>query len=141
MPSPANFHPRPRRYARWLLGPALVLVAGAAAASELSPDELLARLRADAPPLVLDVRTAAEYEAGHIPGARWIPHSELGARSEELAEFREREIVVYCERGGRAARAVEALRAAGFSQLTPLAGHMTGWRQRGLPLETGPAKP
>lgn len=76
-----------------LLG-ALALAAGcsdAASAPEISGEALAARIAAGSAPLVLDVRTPGGYASGHVPGARNIPHTELGARRGELGpDARER---------------------------------------------------
>lgn len=69
-------------------------------------DELIARLRKGDVVLV-DVRPAEEYEAGHIRGARSIPLDELEDRLAELP--RDREVVAYC-RGPFCAYAHEAVR-------------------------------
>ena len=69
-------------------------------------DELIARLRAGDVVLV-DVRPAEEYEAGHIEGARSIPIEELQSRLAELPA--DREVVAYC-RGPFCAYAHEAVR-------------------------------
>jgi rhodanese-related sulfurtransferase len=70
-------------------------------------DELLARLRAGDVVLV-DVRPAEEFDAGHIEGARSIPIDELQARLDELPA--DREVVAYC-RGPFCAYAHDAVRA------------------------------
>jgi len=69
-------------------------------------DELIARLsRGDA--VLIDVRPAEEYEAGHIDGARSIPIDELERRLAELPK--DREVIAYC-RGPFCAYAHEAVR-------------------------------
>src|SRR5256885_14026528 len=73
----------------------------------ISGDELLARLKAGEPLIVVDVRPAAEYEAAHVAGAVSIPLAELEQRLRELP--REREVVAYC-RGPYCAFAPEAVR-------------------------------
>lgn len=105
---------------------------------ELEPvgrEELLARLRRrDA--VVIDVRPAEEYEAGHVPGALPIPLEELRARLHELP--RDVEIVAYC-RGPFCVLAPEALRIlreAGF-RARRLDGGMPEWRRAGYPVEVG----
>jgi len=78
-------------------------------------DELLARLRAGEPLVVVDVRRAEEYQAAHVAGAVSIPLAELEQRLRELP--REREVVAYC-RGPYCAFAPEAartLRKHGYS--------------------------
>lgn len=62
--------------------------------------------------LLLDVRTPAEFATGAPSGALNIPVQELAARIGELS--RDRTIVAYCHSGGRSAKAVEQLVAAGF---------------------------
>lgn len=102
--------------------------------SGIQPEALLQALEGADPPLVLDVRTPGEYARGHVPGARNIPHTEVVDRLGELALERERPVVVYCERGGRAALAEAALRQAGF-RVQHLAGDMAAWRAAGRPVE------
>jgi phage shock protein E len=113
----------------------LLLVARAAGAgevAEISADELLARAGKPDAPLILDVRTAEEYASGHVPGARHLPYDEVPARLAELGP--PREVVVYCERGGRAAKAADALGQAGFT-VRHLTGDMKEWRAQGRALE------
>jgi rhodanese-related sulfurtransferase len=97
--------------------------------AEITPDALLARSEA---PLVLDVRSAEEFASGHVPGAHHLPFDQVATRLAELGP--PREVVVYCERGPRAAKAAAVLAGAGF-QVLHLAGHMSGWRAAGLPVE------
>jgi len=109
---------------------------GPASTPDISGDELAARIGAGDAPLVLDVRTPEEYASGRVPHAINIPHTELHARLGELGlEDRDREIVVYCERGGRAAEAETTLRHAGFSDVRHLEGDMSAWRVADRPCE------
>jgi len=122
-----------------LLPVALLALAALACAAPPEPDELISRtelaahLESGEAPLVLDVRTPAEYRDGHVPGAVNVPHRELEDRLPELDLPPDREIVVYCEAGPRAAAAGETLREAGFSEVLHLEGHMRGWRRSDLP--------
>ncbi|HEY0708659.1 MAG TPA: rhodanese-like domain-containing protein [Polyangia bacterium] len=63
--------------------------------------------------LLLDVRTPEEFAARHVPGALNIPVQVLSQRLAEVGS-KEREVVVYCQAGGRSARAAAELRQAGF---------------------------
>ena len=103
------------------------------AETSISQADLADRIVAQRAPLILDVRTASEFASGHIPGAVNIPHTELPRRIGELDASSDREIVVYCELGGRAAKAESELRKAGFSVVLHLQGDMRAWRQRQLP--------
>ena len=99
----------------------------------VSREELLARARAGTA-LVLDVRPAEEFRAGHIPGALSIPIEELEHRLAELPAGRE--VVAYC-RGPYcvlAYRAVEVLRARGRRARRLVEG-FPEWRAAGLPVE------
>ncbi len=113
------------------------LLAGTDPLVPMRRDELLRRLAAG-DVLVLDVRPAAEYRAGHLPGALSVPLPELRARLPWLP--RDREIVAYC-RGPYcllAAEAVRALRAHGLRALR-LQDGLPEWRAAGLPVALGAA--
>jgi len=101
-------------------------------AGEISPEAVLAFGGQANAPLVLDVRSAEEFAGGHVPGAINISHEQVAARIGELDP--EREVVVYCERGSRAAKAADVLGSAGFD-VKHLTGDMSGWREQGLPIE------
>ena len=81
--------------------------------------------------ILLDVRNADEWEAGHAPSAQWIPLPEL-----ESARFRlpmNRRIICVCRSGARSARATEALTDWGF-EAANMAGGMKDWAKSGLPV-------
>lgn len=82
-----------------------------------------ARRKVDEGALLLDVRTPAEFENGHLPGATNIPVGELGRRVEELPK--DRPIIAYCQSGMRSASAVRALRAKGVEAYN--LGPMSAW--------------
>jgi rhodanese-related sulfurtransferase len=100
---------------------------GTSAAAVISPADLVVRLNTDRAPVLLDVRSAEEFAAGHIPGAIHIPYDEIPSRLAELAEYRDAELVVYCRTGRRAGIAEATLREAGFSSVSDLDGHMREW--------------
>jgi rhodanese-related sulfurtransferase len=102
---------------------------GGAIAPAITGDELAERIAAGDAPLVVDVRTPEEFSAGHVPKAINIPYDQIADRKGELGvEDLDREIVVYCESGRRAAEAESALRRAGFSGVRHLEGDMIAWR-------------
>ncbi|MGY3870259.1 rhodanese-like domain-containing protein [Aeromonas crassostreae] len=78
-------------------------------------------------PLLLDVRTPAEFAEGHIPGAINISHEQLRTRLAELGDDRRLPIVVYCRSGRRAALAQAELEKAGFGHVYHLSGDYPGW--------------
>ena len=104
----------------------------------ISRDELLSRLE-KGELLVLDVRPAPEYRAGHLPGAISMPLAELRERLPELPP--DREIVAYC-RGPYcllSAEAVSELRARGLRAVR-LEDGLPEWRAAGLPVEISAAR-
>ena len=97
---------------------------------------LAARLEAGrAPELILDVRTREEYDAGHVPRARLIPHDELAAALDNLKAFQHAEVVVYCRSGRRSTLAEELLREHGFTGVVQLEGSWQAWEAARLPVE------
>jgi len=100
---------------------------------QVSQSEVAASLGHGDAPFLLDVRTPAEFASGHVPGAVNIPQDSLASHLQELTGLRGREIVVYCERGPRSAKAAALLVGAGFSAVRHLTGDMAGWRSAGLP--------
>lgn len=122
----------------WLRRAACLLLtfAGAASAQEapLTQSELLHLQQAGQAPVLLDVRRVDEYRDGHIAGALNIPVEQLAGRYTALGVPREREIVVYCASGRRAARARELLEARGYGHVRLLDGSIDAWRREQLPL-------
>ena len=82
---------------------------------------------------VVDVREVGEYEEGHIPGAVNVP---LRTIIDGSADFpTDRQIVVYCKSGYRAAMANAALGIAGFDNVKAFAGSWLAWTDAGLEVE------
>jgi rhodanese-related sulfurtransferase len=88
-------------------------------------------------PLILDVRNADEFAAGHIQGAKNIPVAELESRIKELAKFKDKPVLVHCQKGMRAKTACGILRAQQFSQLHNLQGGLDAWVEAKMPLIKG----
>lgn len=83
--------------------------------------------------LVLDVREPDEFAQGHLQGARNIPLTQLEARLKELEKYREKPVMVICERGGRATKAAKLLKAQQFTALHVLKGGMQAWLEAKMP--------
>jgi rhodanese-related sulfurtransferase len=85
------------------------------------------------PPLLVDVRTEAEWKEGHLPGAVRIPHDapELPA---ELTRDLAQPIVVYCAVGVRSAWLAERLQGDGYTHVQNLEGGIFAWANAGLPM-------
>jgi hydroxyacylglutathione hydrolase len=105
------------------------------AMASITPEDLLARLGRRDPVAILDVRTGAEFRAGHVPGARHIPFQQMASRVAEVPAARADEVIVYCGHGPRAWIAGAVLRRTGFTHITYLRGHWAGWRRAGCRVE------
>jgi rhodanese-related sulfurtransferase len=93
------------------------------------------RLGDPATPRLIDVRTPAEYEAGHIPGAVNVPLDRLKGSLDELCGvLHDQDVVLVCRSGQRAGQAQEALRSAGLTAPV-LAGGMSSWTATGGPVK------
>jgi rhodanese-related sulfurtransferase len=131
------------------------------AIKQIDPKGAKDSLDGDERAVYLDVRTEAEFERGHPPGALNIPVLFLPGPgqpaipnerfADEVARViaPDRRIFVGCQVGGRSQRACEILATAGFSDLTNVQGGFggardragnvvaPGWTDSGLPVETG----
>ena len=88
-------------------------------------------------PVILDVRSRAEYLRGHVPGAVHIPFWLLPRRMPDVPARQDEPLVVYCGHGPRAWMARTILRSHGYVSIALLEGHMRAWRLAKLPLERG----
>lgn len=95
------------------------------------------QLRGDDAPRVLDVRTPAEFETGHVPGAYNVPLDTLREHREELRRHLDADVVLVCRSGQRATQAEAALRDAGLPGLRVLVGGMVAWEAAGAPVNRG----
>jgi len=79
--------------------------------------------------VILDVRTVAEFEDGHIEGAINIPVGELPDRLDELSK--DDELLVYCRTGNRSGAAVSILTDAGYTKIYHMHEGISIWIQQG----------
>ena len=94
---------------------------------QISPAELAEKLRSKNPPRLLDVRQPDENAFAALPNSTLIPLGEIAARVDELEDWRDEEIVVYCHHGIRSLNAIAQLRHLGFTKLQNLAGGIDRW--------------
>jgi rhodanese-related sulfurtransferase len=87
------------------------------------------RLDSDSPLVLIDCREPDEHATARIAAARLVPMSELTARLDELAAFRERPLVIHCHHGGRSLKVARWLREQGFSQAQSMSGGIDQWSQ------------
>jgi len=86
----------------------------------------------DAGAQIIDVRTAGEFQMGHIPGAVNVPVDQL--QTAAASWDKEATYVVYCATGSRSATAVEIMRGLGFKNIAHLSAGIQSWSGK---LDTG----
>ena len=104
----------------------------AAVFAETSPEELARRLGSGDAPFLLDVREPYEIPARSLAAAVNIPLAALSSRLGDVP--RGRDVVVYCESGGRSARALAILASAGHARASHLPGGIARWMREGRPV-------
>jgi rhodanese-related sulfurtransferase len=85
----------------------------------------------------IDVREDGEFSRAHAAGARHIGRGTLERDIERLIPGKDADIVLYCGGGYRSALAAESLQLMGYRNVVSMDGGMRGWREAGLPVETG----
>lgn len=72
--------------------------------------------------VILDARTQAEYDEGHIPGAILIPHDTVATAAEDALPDKDQLILVYCRSGNRSKQASQALVDLGYTNVVEFGG-------------------
>ena len=93
---------------------------------ELTVDEAAVILKNESP-LLLDVRTRAEYDRGHIAGSVLIPVQELQRRVSELDAYKNKDILLYCATGNRSTVASKILIDRGFTRIMNMRRGIVAW--------------
>jgi len=83
---------------------------------------------------VLDLRAQDAYQQGHISGARHFDPAQIASAGDALKRYKERPLIVYCDRGTAAAASVRSLMQQGFTKVYNLRGGLSAWRAENLPL-------
>lgn len=83
-------------------------------------------------PLILDVRTPGEYQAGRIKNAVLLPVQLLQSNLDKLDDFKDRPILVYCATGNRSTVASKIMIDSGFRQIVNLRKGIVDWHKRGF---------
>lgn len=114
--------------AKWIVALAALCIVAAwwvLRRHKLSVNSARAHAAVQAGARILDVRTAEEFQAGHIEGAINVPLADLTRRLKEVGS-KEQAVVVYCRSGVRSAAAARLLAESGFVNIVDL-GPMSAW--------------
>jgi rhodanese-related sulfurtransferase len=103
--------------------------------ASLAPQEAIRMMNQGA--TLLDLRPQQEYADGHINGARHFDAAQILEASDSLKRYKERPLILCCDRGSVAAAAMRTLTRQGFTKVFTLRGGLTAWRAENLPLARG----
>jgi rhodanese-related sulfurtransferase len=90
---------------------------------KISPEEAKAMIDGETV-IVLDVRTQAEFDEGHIENAVLLPNTEISSLAESLLPDKNSKILVYCRSGNRSSQASKILLEMGYTQVFDFGGIM-----------------
>jgi rhodanese-related sulfurtransferase len=93
----------------------------------VSVEQLSSDIAAENAFTLLDIRTEAEFAAGHIQGAKWLPRGKLEFAIQELIDQPDARILLYCGSGARSALAVLSLQDVGYTNVADLDGGFKAW--------------
>lgn len=97
------------------------------------PDVTEARRLYQAGATFVDVRSDAEWQAGHVKGALHLPVKELSETASAKLADKNQAIVTYCAKGSRAAKGAAVLRQLGYRNVTAMSGGFPDWQKANQP--------
>ncbi|WP_323122611.1 rhodanese-like domain-containing protein [Burkholderia alba] len=84
--------------------------------------------------IVIDLRPAAEFGAGHLPSARSVEFGELQAKLGQVAKNKSTPVLLVCQNGQQSQKAAKAVAEAGYGEVHVLQGGVAAWQQAGMPV-------
>lgn len=100
----------------------------------------LEQMRIEGKALLLDVRTAAEFESAHIPGSINVPLALIEKHPEDLSAHINEETIIICRSGARAQRAQKLLAGVGVLDTSVLTGGIEAWKSAQGAIKAGPTR-
>ncbi|WP_456378492.1 rhodanese-like domain-containing protein [Thiolapillus sp.] len=85
--------------------------------------------------VIVDVRSIADFNKGHIVNAVNIPLNSLAKQLQQLEKYKDKPIIVACRSGSRSGMACKTLMKNGFKDVHNLRGGMMAWESAGLPVK------
>jgi len=107
-------------------------------ASQIVPAEVTSLINHEDAEL-LDIRSAKDFEKGHIINAVNIDMATLADREKELDKYKDKTVVICCAQGQESIRVARNLKTKGFEKLYSLKGGISAWQNANLPLTKGKA--
>ena len=87
--------------------------------------------------VVVDIRSAEDFAAGHIIDAIHLPLADLPKGGDKLKKFAGKPIIVCCMSGNLAGQAARELKQQGYTPVHALKGGISAWRAENLPIAMG----
>ncbi|VAW54906.1 hypothetical protein MNBD_GAMMA05-1858 [hydrothermal vent metagenome] len=84
--------------------------------------------------LVIDTRSTADFNKGHIKGAKNISLTDLNSNLSKYSDYKNKMVLIYCNTGNTATRAIKLLKTAGFENVNNLDGGIAAWKEANMPL-------
>lgn len=84
--------------------------------------------------LIIDIRSESDYKTGHIKGAKNAPLKDFSSNIKKYSEYKSRPVLVYCNSGNTALRAIKTLKKEGFEKINNLEGGIAAWKEANMPL-------
>ena len=116
----------------WFLAAAILLLAGCGGSRkpentyrQITQEEAARLMAEQADYLLLDVRTQAEFDRVHIPGAVCIPNETIGTKDIPALRDKNQLILVYCRSGNRSKQAAQKLARLGYTNVVEFGGIQT----------------
>ena len=100
----------------------------------LSPSAAVRLINNSSDAIIIDTRSTAEFKKGHIKGAKNLPLANFGDKLGELGQQKDCPVLVYCNSGATATKAIRALKNAGFEKVNNLEGGILAWQEAKLPV-------
>ncbi len=100
----------------------------------VSPANAIRLMNNHSDALIVDIRTSSEFDGGHIKGAKNLPLNDLSKSVDGITAHKDKPVLIYCNSGNSAGRAIKILRHAGFGKISNLEGGIAAWREANMPL-------
>jgi rhodanese-related sulfurtransferase len=101
----------------------------------ISPQDAIRLMNRGA--VVIDLRPAEQFAAGHLSGARRMDGEQILKAGDTLKKYKQKPLILYDDSGSLGTTAARQLKAQGFEHAFNLRGGLTAWRSDNLPLEKG----
>jgi rhodanese-related sulfurtransferase len=126
----------------WMLVTAFCVLLGLVVASTITtatgipPQEAVSMINREGA-VVIDIRNAADFKAGHIIDAVNFPLADLAQAGDKLKKYADKPLIVCCTSGNLAGQAARELKSQGIARAFALRGGIGAWRAENLPVAAG----